>query len=206
MVFNILAFISLLTVITLLRRLVNIFPSLLACMIRAKENFNIEKSVKISTDRNKVAFAMTMPFVLTVTRFRLFSLEFMNGMDESIRICILSGIFCSYVLLRRIMSYLVRPHYMKPEKYSTAVNAAYTFFIILTLILILTGGIMSFLDCSHESIHNAMIWISGCIYLLFLLRKYQIFLTSCSIFTAFLYLCALEIIPTGILVISAVIF
>ena len=63
MVFNILAFISLLVIITLLRRLVNIFPSLLACMIRAKENFNIEKSVKISTDRNKVAFAMTMPFV-----------------------------------------------------------------------------------------------------------------------------------------------
>ena len=206
MAFDILALISLMIVITLLRRMVNIFPSLIACLIRSKECFNLEMSVKLRSDRNRLAFAMIIPFVLVATRFRLYSPIFMEGMGEGIRICVTSGVFITYILLRTALIYLVRPHRMKPGTYSTAGKAAYTFFIILTLILLATGGIMSFMDIDFLTIHNAMIWLSGGIYLLFLLRKCQIFMSSCSIFTAFLYLCALEIFPTGILVVSAIIF
>jgi hypothetical protein len=206
MAFDILALISLLIVITLLRRMVNIFPSLIACLIRSKECFNLEMSVKLRSDRNRLAFAMIIPFVLVATRFRLYSPIFMEGMGEGVRICVTAGVFITYILLRAALTHLVRPHRMKPGVYSTAGKAAYTFFIILTLILLATGGVMSFMDAGFLTIHNAMIWLSGGIYLLFLLRKYQIFLSSCSLFTAFLYLCALEIFPTGILVISAIIF
>ena len=206
MAFDILALISLLIVITLLRRMVNIFPSLMACMIRSKENSNLETSVKLSNDRDRLAFAMIIPFILVATRFRLYSPSFMENMDEGFRICIVAGVFITYILLRAALTRLMRPHRMKSGVYSTAGKAANTFFIILTLVLLAAGGIMSFIDVSFSGIHNAMIWLSGGIYLLFLLRKCQILLTSCSIFTAFLYLCALEIFPTGILVVSAIIF
>jgi hypothetical protein len=87
----------------------------------------------------------------------------------------------------------------------TAGNAAHTFFIILTLILLATGGVMAVTGADEHVIKTAMLWISAGIYLLFILRKLEIFISSCSVFTAFLYLCALEIIPTGTLVISAII-
>ena len=206
MAFDILALISLMIVITLLRRMVNIFPSLIACLIRSKECFNLEMSVKLRSDRNRLAFAMILPFILVATRFHLYSPVFMDDMDENTRICVIAGVFIIYLLLRTALIYLVRPLRMKSGAYSTANKAAYTFFIILTLILLATGGIMSFMDIDFLTIHNAMIWLSGGIYLLFLLRKCQIFMSSCSIFTAFLYLCALEIFPTGILVVSAIIF
>ena len=67
------------------------------------------------------------------------------------------------------------------------------------------GGIMSFIDVDNSIIKDAMIWVSGAIYLLFLIRRTQIFASSYNFFTVFLYLCALEIIPTGVLVTSAMI-
>ena len=206
MTFDILALISLLIIITLLRRMVNIFPSLMACLIRAKESANLEMSVKLSGDRNKLAFAMILPFILVVTRFQLYSPSFMEGMGEGLRICVFAGIFISYLIIRLGLTVLMRPHRMKSGVYSTAGKASYTFFIILTLVLLGTGGIMSFMNYDNTVIQNAMFWLSGGIYLLFMLRKCQIFMTSCSIFAAFLYLCALEIFPTGILVVSAIIF
>jgi hypothetical protein len=68
------------------------------------------------------------------------------------------------------------------------------------------GAFMGLLDIPDADVRNAMLWVSAFIYALFLIRKTQIFSTSCSIFAAFLYLCALEMIPTGILVVSAIIF
>ena len=41
MLFNLLVLFSFLIVLLLLRRLVNILPSLLACIIRGKENLNL---------------------------------------------------------------------------------------------------------------------------------------------------------------------
>ena len=67
------------------------------------------------------------------------------------------------------------------------------------------GGIMSFIGVDNKVITDAMIWVSGAIYMLFILRRTQIFASSYNFFTVFLYLCALEIIPTGVLVTSAMI-
>ena len=58
MVFNIIALISVLVIIILMRRMVTIFPSLIACTLRWKESVNLEASVKHSLDRNLLAAAV----------------------------------------------------------------------------------------------------------------------------------------------------
>ena len=68
------------------------------------------------------------------------------------------------------------------------------------------GGVMSFIEMDETVIRTAMLCVSALIYALFMLRKLQIFASGCSFFAAFLYLCALEILPTGVLVASAIIF
>lgn len=206
MLFDTLALISLIVFITLLKRFVNIFPSLMACFIRSKESINLEASVKLSHDRDIQAFALLIPFILIVTQFRLYDPSFMHGLTENARIGINSAVFLVYILLRGATSHLFRPGRINPKTYGAARKSAYSFFIILTIVLIATGGTLSFLDLDPADIKTAMIWISIGIYLIFIIRKFQIFTSSCSIFTAFLYLCALELIPTGILTASAVIF
>ena len=206
MLFKILALISTVLIIALLKRLVNIFPSLAACVVRWKESLNLESSVKHSLDRDMLAAAMIIPFCLTVTRFGLYAPAFMSGMGENSRTAIIIGIFLVYCGIRIMMSMIVKTFKVTSKSVKAAERSSFTFFIILTLILILTGWTLSFFDVEIGVIRNAMLWISAFIYAVFVLRKTQIFVSGCSIFTAFLYLCALEIIPTGALVASALIF
>ncbi len=206
MIFDILALISTLMFITLLKRLVNIFPSIASCMTRWKENVNIEASVKNSYDRNMIALAMVIPFCLTVERFRLYDLPFMEGMGENLRIATVFGIFAAYFLIRFLAYLMVHTRKGRKKTYDIAYRSSFTFFIVLTLSLVTTGGILSFIGIDNGIIRSAMLWISAVIYTFFLLRKTQIFISSFSIFTSFLYLCALEIIPTGILIAPVLIF
>ena len=206
MLFDILALVSVLIIITLLGRLVNIFPSLLACALRWKESVNLEASVKDSLDRDMLAAAMILPFCLTAERFRLFRPILMERLEPNLHLATTIGVFLTYILIRALFSKMLRPHKMAAKTYKTAEKSSYTFFIDLTIILMAMGGVMSFIGTDETVITDAMLCVSAAIYLLFLIRKTQIFASGCSFFTAFLYLCALEFFPTGALVASAIIF
>ncbi len=206
MLFEILVLISTLTVISLLKRLVNIFPTLVACMLRWKESINLEGSVKNSYDRDILAVSMVIPFCLTADKFRLYDPVFMEGMGENLHLGVTFGVFLTYCLVRILASMMVHTRKIEKKKFDVAGKISYTFFIILTLTLTTVGGILSFLHVNAEVIRSAMLWISAFIYTLLLLRKTQIFSSGCSIFASFLYLCALEILPTGLLIASALIF
>ena len=205
MLFDILAIISTVSVIILMRRLLNIYPSLLACIIRWKESINLEASVKHSLDRNMFAVAMIIPFCLIVYRFGIYSPAFMEGINETFSLLIIIGIFGAYFALRRAMIRIMRPKKMNPKTYKAAICCAYTFFIILTLTLFFVGGIMALLKTDPIVTRTAIIWLSAIIYGIYIFRKTQIFTSSCSIFRGFLYLCGLEIFPTGVLITSALI-
>ncbi len=206
MVFNILALISTLIILTLLRRLVYLFPSLVSCAIRWKENVNLEASVKNSYDRNIIAIGMIIPFGLVVEKFRLYTPSFMDGMDDDLRIGVIFGVLAGYYLVRILASMMVRTRRDRKKTFDTAAKASYTFFILLTLSLVAVGGVTAFTGIEETAIRSAMLWISAFIYAVLLLRKLQIFASGFSIFASFLYLCALEILPTGLLIASALIF
>ena len=93
MLLNILTIISVLTAMLLLNSIVSIFPSLAACMTRSKECFNLEASVKLSRDRDLLAWAMILPFCLVTYRFNLFGTGFMDGINEDIRLASIIGLF-----------------------------------------------------------------------------------------------------------------
>ena len=206
MLFNIFVICAFLIVLLLLRQLVGIVPSLLACIIRWKENVNLEASVKLSRDRDYMALAMIAPFCLMAFRYRLYSPGFLEGMSDNALLRMYFVVFCAFLLLRFMAVMTFRPHKMPKKVFSTAVKSSSSFFIIGTLLLLATCGLMSVLDMPDADVRSAMLWISAVIYMLSLIRKTQIFSTSCSVFIAFLYLCGLEMIPTGILVVSAIIF
>ena len=206
MLFNILTLISLLFVLLTLRRLVGVFPSLMACLIRWKESVNLEASVQLSRDRNILSRAMFIPLCLVVWRFGLYRPAFMQGFTEEEGLGITIAVILTYVLLRKALEFLFHPRKNTCKTYWTACKASRTFFSILTLTLLAMGGIMAFIGTEPATIESAMLWVSAAIYLVFLLRKFQILMSSASFFAAFLYLCALEIIPTGAIFASAIVF
>lgn len=206
MLADVLALISFFIILFLLESLVEIFPSLVACMVRWKESVNLDASVQLGRSRDIIALAMILPFCLVVSKYNLYSMSWMDGIHINGRTGIVIGIFVLYILLRKFMEHVNRPKKMNGKTYRTACKASHTFFSILTLILLCMAGVMSFIDTNAEVIKSAMLWVSATIYLLYIIRKYQIFISSCSFFSGFLYLCALEFIPTGAMVASAIIF
>ena len=204
--FNTLALISVITAMILLKTFVGVFPSILASAIRWKENINIESSVRLSRDRDLTALAMILPFCLTVFRFRIYNPSFIANLPDPSRLWSVLGIFAIYILIRKATTMLAKPHRIPQKTYAAAEKSANTYFILLTLSLLLFGSIASFLDVQLSTIRQASIILSALIYGVYIIRKVQIFASSCSLFVAFLYLCALEILPTGILIISDVIF
>lgn len=206
MLYDAFAIFSLIVVLLLLKRLVNVYPSMVACLWRGKECFNLESSVKLALDRDMVALAMIVPFCLLAYRFHLYSPAFLDHFSGNALLGMYFAVFAAYVLIRIVVSYLFHPQRLPAKTSTAAAKVSFTFFIILTLLLLASCGIMDVLNVEDSVIKSAMLWISGAIYLLFLLRKTQIFASSCSVFAAFLYLCALEMIPTGILIVSAIVF
>ena len=206
MLFNILALISFFICLLLLNTLVEVFPSLIACLVRWKESVNLDASVKLSRGRDIMSIAMVMPFCLTAIKYSLYYPAWMKQTGANDKLGITIGIAIGYILLRKGVEYVLRSKKVSPKTYKTACKSSHTFFIILTLVLLAMGGIMSFIKVDIMDIRSAMLWVSAITYALFLLRKLQIFNSSCSFISSFLYLCALEILPTGALVASALIF
>ena len=206
MLFDILVIISVICFIPLAGRLANLFPSLAACLLRWKENINLQASLKMRTDRDILALALFVPFCLCIFRYRVYCPEFMQVLSENTRLWATLGIFSAYVLLRIACRIVFRMHNTSGTVYKQATDSVRTFFIILVILLLIAIGILSFFETPLSHVRTAMFWISGFIYIMFLFRKTQIFLSSCNFFASFLYLCALEILPTGVLIASAVIF
>ena len=206
MTFNILALIATLIAIATLNRLINIFPILVNCMRRWKENVNVGNNLKIRNDRNLLAACMILPFGLMVFRYRLYDPEWFSIMSDEIRLLATIGIFLTYITARTILSLTWGPPKSRNETFRVAQYSSRTFFILLTLGFALIAGCSSLFKIPLIDTQNAMLWVSVAIYLIFLLIKSQILLSTYSFFASFLYLCALEILPTGVLVASAVIF
>ena len=206
MLFNILALIATLLVLALLKRITCILPSVIKCMFRWKENVNIDTSLRLRTERELASAAMLLPFCLLATRFRLYCPDFFSSLSENAALGVTSAVFIGYLLLRMSLIVVIRPKRMASGIYHAATSTEHTYFIVLAAALLVAGGIMSIAGVAPHTIRVAMFWLSGSIYTLFLARKLQIFSSTCNLFMSFLYLCALEILPTGVLIASAVIF
>ena len=190
----------------IIRTFVGLVPSLLATVIRWKESLNLEASVKLSRDRNTVATCAVFLFCATVITHDLYDMTCLQGLSPDGHFWVLIGIFCTYIATRAFLGHTLKPRRMQTKTYKAVVSVSYSFFIVMTMLLLMTSGIAAVFDIDSECTRTAMLWISAPTYLLHLIRKLQIFNSSFSIFAGFLYLCALEILPTGALIASAVIF
>ena len=200
-----LSLISVLIIIIMLRRIVEILPGVFASVLRWRECAKIDAIVKVSRDRDLTASALIIPMLLVIQKHDLLPYRFLTPMSPEAGFGIITAIFIGYLALRTAVAALILPQ-KSHKKSRSADNSDRTFFIILAVVTLACSWILSLIHVEASAVRHTIIWLSAAIYMLYLMRKFQIFQSSHSIFTAFLYLCALEIVPTGILVVSAIIF
>lgn len=195
---------SILLFLLTLRSFLTVLPYLRDTVLRARGSAALENSVKVSRDRNLVAAVFLLPAVLLIYRYRLYDPSFLQGVGPDFRLLVIACVFFGYLLLRYLLSRWARPrrHY---DNYQMAYRAGYTFFILLMMLALATVGILYIAGVDDLIINRFLLIESGVIYLIYLLRRGQILSLSCNPLTTFLYLCGLELLPTALLVVSAVI-
>lgn len=201
---NIIVIASILLCILYLRRIANVLPSIISCLLRWKESINLEDSMKLSRDRNITAAVLVMPFILTVYGLGLLAPEFSEKFSPVGRLFLTAVLLFAYLGLRTALHLIFRPKRLGMKIYSASYKAFFSFFIAEALLVLITTGICRFAGCRESLTHDIVLYETGFVFLLFAIRKAQIFGKYCSFFKAILYLCGSEILPAGILVSAAI--
>lgn len=186
-----------------LKRIAGLLPSLMACLFRSKETINLEDSVKLRRDKNTVAALMVVPFVLCITDFQIWNPSFIQNMSIEIRFLIILGTFLFYHLFRLGLFHIIRSDKLSNRNYDILNGIGYTFFLTATIVILACNSFCVLFDVEIELAKTIIYYVLGLTYSIFLLRKTQIFIKSCPVFSSILYLCALEFLPTGLLVAAA---
>ena len=192
----------------------NIATMLPASFIRWKECVSLFNSVSMNRSKNRVARAMILPFILICTRFDLFppaagwarELGGTPAADPFITTLIVAGVFAAYLILRELCIVCFKGKKIERTEMKCACNSVYIFFISAVTLMFLTSGICTLFAANQEVIRKILLWILAVVYSICLLRKTQIFAYYRGFLAGILYLCTLEFLPTGLLIVSSLLF
>lgn len=188
----------------LLGNFLNVAPYLMDIFLRARGSAALEGSVRVSRDRNIVALVLIIPFCLLMFRYRLWDPSFLEWFSGNVRILLISACFGVYLLLRVALCFALVPKRSNHDNYFLARRSAFNFFILLVTVQLLTVGICYLAGVPENILRMVLLAEAGFIYLVLIIRRGQILSAYCNPLATFLYLCALEILPTVLFVIPAV--
>ena len=183
-----------------LRIFLGIAPRLLDSISRWKACVNIDASVQLKSDRNMLGVIATLPLALVADRYNFFNAGILDIIPEAWSSLVTLGIIVIWLLLRHLCFYLCLLRTQRPETFRTAHKSFFNYWILASLLLTLTAGVISFTNIPDAAGRTILLYELAVMYLIALLRKSQILLSFCGPLTTFLYLCALEFIPTGALI------
>ena len=201
---SLLVAVSVLLFLVALRSFLNVLPYLADNILRARGSAALENSVRVSRDRNLVAAVFLIPAILLIYRYRLFDIAYFETLSPDMRLLAVAGVFIGYLLLRYLLYRWLRPR-RRYDDYQMAYRAGFTFFILLMMLALATVGICYVLRLSDLTVKTFLLVEAGVTYLIYLFRRGQILSISCNSLTTFSYLCGLELLPTALLVVPAVI-
>lgn len=192
-----------LTIFTLVD-FIRMLPLLLDSYTRKNSSLNIEHNIQTSRERNLAAFTLALPFCLLANLYDFYTPGIILFVNKEWRALVLLGVLGLYVLLRYLMSGIVRkPYHIRFDDWRAVQRGIFSYFILMVVLLGISIGIMVVFKSGDKAIRVVSYCEMGFIYLLSFFRCGNILKDYCSGFGTFLYLCALEIIPTGALVASA---
>ena len=198
--------ISVLALLPVLTQFVNLFPRLCDSLVRTSVCVRIEDSRRVQRSRDLV-FLLGFPAVITlVWQNCLYSPQWLTGLQAPLRLTAVAGVTAGYALMRCGIAHAMPMNKFSPKIREAAVGCPKNFWITLLPLLLLCGLACELCDIPQNACKIITFCLSGALYLLFLIRRFQIFAMESNYLTAILYLCALEILPTAILMTSALVF
>ena len=181
----------------------NIFPDLASCIGRWRPCLIIEHSLSLARLRNQAAAAFSLSLCLLADRFALYRPGFFRVLPQGWSAAGVIAVFCVWLLLRKSMFKVLRFGYIPSDQKNAIHCTLFTFLILAGIVMLPVAGMMS-LSGIPENVIRIVLWsIFGINWLISLVRTGQIIADCHSGLPTFLYLCALEILPAGLVAASA---
>lgn len=183
--------------VMLMGSLLQAVPRAVKSFFSTKQIMTVGMSMNLSHIRNVAAVAMLLPFCIGVDYFRIFRPAFMERVPAGFNVAVIFVCLVAFLMLRAMMRYIINPDNVNPDIFRIVFRFAYDFFIVQSLIFLLLIAVSSLFPDTVLIVRKVAMASLCIVYLVFLTRKLQILTNSCNLFAAFLYLCALEIVPAG---------
>ena len=184
--------------------LLRLFPALLRCIPRWKGNVELEHSVSMARTRNTVALVAGVLFCIVADRFSLLEPSWRTAIPQEWRLAVTAGLLFGAVVIRRLL-YLVSRFRSRTSEFACTVrHTLYNYLILFSALAVLSALLLGACGVPEASVRVVLIVESAMAYVLHLIRTGQIFASRFSVFTTILYLCGLEILPLGILILTCI--
>lgn len=187
-----------------IRKAIDILPQTAGCLLRWKENLNLEFNVRSSRERNRMAAILYPTACVIIYRYGLADTVSADRIHPAAMLAAIAGAIAVFLAIRLLLFRIMRPSGANTRLWDTSRRALYTYFIPAVILSVLTSGIMELAGSADGMITDTVAYVSAGIWIIFLIRQLQIFRNFCSLFSAILYLCTLEILPMAILVTAAI--
>lgn len=196
---------SIISILCIIRSFMDTFSDLISCLFRTKICVEIEYSRKKQGSRNRIALALIPAISVLIWRLGILDFEFISSWENYLQLLFINICPLVYQILRKIPEAILKPKVSK-EIYSAACGFSSTIYIFLCIFLMILCSLLTMCNLSIITLKHISLYFILASYIFFLWRKAQIFASDCNIIFAILYLCALEVLPTGLLIISVVFF
>lgn len=199
-VIEILILASVLIFLLCLQDISEIFPFLLRGGSSWKECRNIELLPKLRFNRAYACLSVLLPLTLIIWYFELFPPA--TCFPEPYNLLSCAGVLFAYFIIRIVFRVIFRGR-VPSNIWQPARRIPLTFFAFGGFLTIAVSLICLVCGFSIGTSRKVILYCISAVYLLCIFRKTQFLTINCGYFKGFLYLCTLELLPTGLLVFSA---
>ena len=187
-----------------MRTFIHIIPQLLPTLTRWKVCLNLEHNIHLNRERNYAALILFVPFCLLSDRYGLLHPSILDTLSPGWQAPAVICFFIFYLLLRRLCYSFCSMGTRRRETFLAAYHSAYGYFVLMQLLLFASVGLCHILGCDEAVFHEVLLIETIFFYSLAVVRESQILNSFCNPFLTILYLCGLELIPTGMLAAAVV--
>ena len=194
--------VALVLLVVELMDIILLFPHLLRCVPVWKANVELEHSVSLSRTRNTVALVCGVMFCVVADRYSLLDPSWRASAAPEYQLALTAALLFGAVLLRRLL-YLMSPLRSRTSEFACTVrHALYNYSILFCVLAVLSTVIMEAARVPAAAGRVVLTVEAAILYLLDIMRTVQILGSRYGVFRTILYLCALELLPMGILIMT----
>lgn len=176
------------------------------CLFRVKTAKSIEHNIGLSRTRNITVICLILPFSLIISRYDIYHPAFFDSISPTLRTIISIGAVALFLILTLLISLMLGHHGLDNDLYFAACRSPFNYFIIAFSIMLISLAIFMPFGVPDTFTGKVILVEIIILWAFAVLRSYQILRSRCDYFTTILYLCALEIIPSAVIVASAMLF